>query len=154
MTDDMDYLSLQLAIALQLQDVEVAISTRKGKGKAGDAITSNDEVAFNDYRNYLEISAQILLDQRLAQSFDRAVKTDADELMQITRMELRDESDRKLAFRLSGEPSTMMVKKNNHLRPLAVGSGIEATDSDIELWVQKSLEWDMIESKVLGPVCI
>lgn len=154
MTDDMDYLSLQLAIALQLQDVEVAISTRKGKGKAGDAITSNDEVAFNDYRNYLEISAQILLDQRLARSFDRAVKTDADELMQITRMELGDESDRRLAFRLSGEPSTMMVEKNNHLRPLAVGSGIEATDSDIELWAQKSLEWDMIESKVLSPVCI
>lgn len=151
MTSDLDNLSLELAIALQLQDIEVAIASRKGKGKAGDAITSNDEVAFQDYRRHLEISAQILLDQRLARSFDRAVRTDAEQLMQLTRAELRDESDRELAFRLSEDPATKVVKKSNsHLRPLAIGSGIEATDSDIEKWVQKSMEWDMIESKVLN----
>lgn len=148
MSDDMDDISLQLAIALQLKDVDFAIASRKGKGKAGDAITSNDEAAFNDYRKHLEITAQILLDQRLARSFDRAVRTDADELLQITRAEMRDESDRELAFQLSEDPSTTLVKNNSHWRPLAIGSGVDATESAIEQWVQKALEWDMIESQV------
>lgn len=152
MTEDIDDLSLELAITLQLMDIETAIASRKGKGRAGDALTTNDEVAFNDYRQHLEISAQILLDQRLARSFDRAVRTDAEELMQLTRTELMNESDRELAFRLSEDPRPMVVEKNAHLRSLAVGSGIEATDSDLELWVKKSLEWDIIESKVLGPI--
>lgn len=150
--EDMDELSLQLAIALQLEDIEAAVSSRKGKGRAGDAITSNDEVAFNDYRQHLEISAQILLDQRLARSFDRAVKTDSEEVMRLTRTELMNESDRELAFRLSEDPKPTMVKKNAHLRSLAVGSGIEATDSDIEKWVRKSLEWDIIEAQVSDPI--
>lgn len=152
MMEDMDELSLQLAIALQLEDIEAAVSSRKGKGRAGDAITSNDEVAFNDYRQHLEISAQILLDQRLARSFDRAVKTDSEEVMRLTRTELMNESDRELAFRLSEDPKPTMVKKNAHLRSLAVGSGIEATDSDIEKWVRKSLEWDIIEAQVSDPI--
>lgn len=150
--DDMDDLSLQLAIALQLEDIEIAISSRKGKGKAGDAIASNDEVAFNDYRQHLEISAQILLDQRLARSFDRAVKSDSEEVMRLTRTELMNESDRELAFQLSEDPKPIIVKKNAYLRSLAVGSGIEITDSDIQRLVQKSLEWDIIESQVLDPI--
>lgn len=150
--DDMDDLSLQLAIALQLEDIEIAISSRKGKGRAGDAIASNDEAAFNDYRQHLEISAQILLDQRLARSFDRAVKTDSEEVMRLTRTELMNESDRELAFQLSEDPKPTMVKKNAYLRSLAVGSGIEITDSDIQRLVQKSLEWDIIESQVLDPI--
>lgn len=152
MMEDMDELSLQLAIALQLEDIEAAVSSRKGKGRAGDAITSNDEVAFNDYRQHLEISAQILLDQRLARSFDRAVKTDSEEVMRLTRTELMNESDRELAFQLSEDPKPTMMKKNAHLRSLAVGSGIEATDSDIEKWVRKSLEWDIIEAQVSDPI--
>lgn len=148
--DDLDNLSLQLAIALQLQDIDVAIASRKGKGRAGDAITSNDEVAFQDYRRHLEMSAQILLDQRLARSFDRAVRTDADELMQLTRAELRDERDRELAFQLSEDPAEKLMKKlNSRLRPFAIGSGVEATDAELESWVQKSIEWDIIEAKVL-----
>lgn len=148
--EDLDDLSLQLAIALQLKDIDVAIASRKGKGRAGDAITSNDEVAFQDYRRHLEMSAQILLDQRLARSFDRAVRTDADELMKLTRAELRDERDREIAFQLSEDPAEMLMKKlNSRLRPLAIGSGVEATDAELEGWVQKSIEWDIIEAKVL-----
>lgn len=148
--DDLDDLSLQLAIALQLKDIDVAIASRKGKGRAGDAITSNDEVAFQDYRRHLEMSAQILLDQRLARSFDRAVRTDADELMKLTRAELRDERDREIAFQLSEDPAEKLMKKlNSRLRPLAIGSGVEATDAELESWVQKSIEWDIIEAKVL-----
>lgn len=152
MVDDMDDLSLELAIALQLEDVGVVIAARKGKGRAGDAVTSNDEAAFNDYRRHLEISAQILLDQRLARSVDRAVRTDAGELMRVTRAELRDESDRELALRLSEDPATKLVKNNSQWRPLAIGSGIEATDTDIAKWIQKSIEWDVREPQVLSPV--
>lgn len=148
MADDMDDLSLELAIALQLKDVEVVMASRKGKGRVGDAITSNDEAAFNDYRRHLEISAQILLDERLARSVDRAVRTDAEELMRVTRAELRDESDRELALRLSEDPATNIVKNNSQWRPLAIGSGIEATDTDMEKWIQKAIEWDIVEPQV------
>lgn len=145
----MDDLSFQLAIALQLEDIEGVISSRKGKGKAGDVATSN-EVAFSDYREHLQKTAQILRDECLAQSLARAVIDDAEILLELTNAEKKDESDRELAFRLSGNPSTTVVNKDRRWRDLAVGSGIEVTDDFLEQLKQKSLEWDIIESQVLS----
>lgn len=150
----MDDLSFALAISLQLEDIHSAIASRKGKGRLGDAITSSDEVAFNDYREHLEAEAQILIDERLAQSLDRAVRADASLLLELTRAELNDESDRELAIRLA-DPSevTPGMARNHRLRDMAVGSRVEVTDSAIEAWEQKCLEWDHLdhlESKVLN----
>lgn len=143
-TNNMDDLSFELAIALQLEDLAAITASRKGKGKT----ISENEAAFNDYREHLEKTAQLLRDERLAQSIDEAVRADADELSRITRAELKDENDRELAFKLSEDPSITAVNKDRKWRNMAVGSGIEATDASIKQWEEKCFEWDVLESQV------
>ncbi|KAI5838828.1 hypothetical protein DFP73DRAFT_484934 [Morchella snyderi] len=102
----MDELSFALAIQLQLSDVEEALSSRKGKGRLGDAVSSSDEVAFNDYREHLLATARMFADERLAESLDRAVRSDGGLLEELTKLELGDEGSRQLAMQLSEEPMT------------------------------------------------
>ncbi|KAH8152648.1 uncharacterized protein LAJ45_03489 [Morchella importuna] len=119
----MDELSFALAIELQLRDVEEALSTRKGKGRLGDAVSSSDEVAFNDYREHLLSTARILADERLAESLDRAVRSDGGLLEELMKLELGDEGSRELAMQLS-EEAVMVVpeekSRNDMWRSMAV----------------------------------
>lgn len=144
----MDELSFALAIELQLRDVEEALSTRKGKGRLGDAVTSSDEVAFNDYREHLLSAARMLADERLAESLDRAVRSDGELLEELTKLELGDEGSRELAMQLSEEPVVVVPQeksRNDMWRSMAVGTGVEMTDEAIEALEKRCQEWDLVD---------
>ena len=74
----MDELSEKLIISLQLQDIEEVLASRKGKGKQGDLASSNDEFAFDTYRQCLRDSEQDIIDRCLARSLGEVVWADGD----------------------------------------------------------------------------
>ncbi|KAG0134774.1 hypothetical protein HOY82DRAFT_635731 [Tuber indicum] len=87
----MDELSERLVISLQLQDIEEV---------QGDLAASNDELAFNTYRRYLQDSEQAIIDRRMAESLEEAMRADCDVLTEIASVEGVAKSDRDLALRL------------------------------------------------------
>ncbi|KAG0642613.1 hypothetical protein HOY80DRAFT_881387 [Tuber brumale] len=98
----MDELSEGLIISIHLQDIEEVLAARKGKGREGDLAASNDELAFNTYRRYLQDSEQCIIDRRMAESLEEAMRMDCDVLAEIASVEGVAKSDRDLALRLGG----------------------------------------------------
>lgn len=122
----MDELSEKLIISLQLQDIEEVLASRKGKGKQGDLASSNDEFAFDTYRQYLRDSEQDIIDRCLARSLGEVVWADGD-----TPTKRATENDPNLALRLGRKNEGDVSPTSSETGALAWG--LDYTDGVTEI---------------------
>jgi hypothetical protein len=99
-------------IAVQLADIKLALSQSKGKAKYTDPAPP-DELALEQYRDYLHQTAQMLADAVLAHSLETALDTDARVVAQAMGDEEMARTDREMALRLSGEAPMQQENATN-----------------------------------------
>ncbi|CZT23738.1 uncharacterized protein RCC_09452 [Ramularia collo-cygni] len=93
--DEVDAINLQLGY-LHLYDEEK-------KGKYSPSNIPDPEVAYDDFRTYLQLRLQSLQDFKLARSIAHAVSADAPIIAELIEAERVAHQDRQLAFRMSNE---------------------------------------------------